>query len=219
VKKTESKQPNSLDIDDVKLEKRKEMSFNDTSTMVTNCVVLHGGSMLFTDFSDNSRLIMYDANGNFLRYIKVESNPFDLVVINETVVAVTLSKAKEVLFLDLSHDNVVKSFSTGGECYGIDHVVNRFAVSVQEFGIKIFDDEGSFIKTIPFVCTTLVFLKTNICYVNVGSNVLRCCDLEGSNMWELKLPVSVFYQSYLSMTSNEYGNIYVAERQSDQFLL
>jgi hydrogenase maturation factor len=27
VKKTESKQPNSIDIDDVKLEKRKEMSF------------------------------------------------------------------------------------------------------------------------------------------------------------------------------------------------
>jgi predicted glycosyltransferase len=29
-----------LDINDVKLEKRMEMSFTDTSTMVTNCVVL-----------------------------------------------------------------------------------------------------------------------------------------------------------------------------------
>jgi hypothetical protein len=29
VKKTESKEPNSIDIDDVKLEKRKEMSFSD----------------------------------------------------------------------------------------------------------------------------------------------------------------------------------------------
>jgi hypothetical protein len=41
VKKMESTQPNSIDIDDVKLEKRKEMSFGDTTTMVTNCVVLH----------------------------------------------------------------------------------------------------------------------------------------------------------------------------------
>jgi hypothetical protein len=38
--------------------------------------------------------------------------------------------------------------------------------------------------------------------------VLWCCDLEGSNMWELKLPVSAFYESYPSMTSDEYGNIY-----------
>jgi hypothetical protein len=53
VKKTESKEPNSIDIDDVKLEKRKEMSFSDPSTMVTNCVVLHSGSMLFTDFSNH----------------------------------------------------------------------------------------------------------------------------------------------------------------------
>ena len=129
VKKTESEQPNSIAIDDVRLEKRTEMSFTDTSTRITNCVVLHSGSMMFTDYSDNSRLILYDANGNFLRHIKVESKPFDLVVINETVVAVTLTKTKKVLFIDLNHDNVVKSFSTVGECYGIDHVADRFAVS------------------------------------------------------------------------------------------
>jgi hypothetical protein len=57
--------------------------------------------MLLTDFSEKSRLILYDANGNFLRYIKVESNPFDLVVINESVVAVTLTYDKKVLFIDL----------------------------------------------------------------------------------------------------------------------
>jgi hypothetical protein len=214
VKKIESKQPNSIDIDDVKLEKRREMSFTDTSTMVTNCVVVHSGSMLFTDFSENSRLILFDANGNFLRYIKVESNPFDLVVINETVVAVTLTKAKKVLFLNLFPDNVAKSFNTVGECYGIDHVANRFAVSVQGFGIQIFDDEGILIKTIPLACTALVFLMSNICYVEVGSNVLRCCDLEGRNMWELILPMDKF-DNYPSMTIDEYGNIYITERVSD----
>jgi hypothetical protein len=112
--------------------------------------------------------------------------------INETVVAVTLAKAKKVIFIDLNHDNVVKSFNTVGECYGIDHVANRFAVSVQGIGIQIFDDEGILIKTIPLACTALVFLKSNICYVKAGSNVLRCCDLEGSDMWELKLPVIRF---------------------------
>ena len=218
VKKTESKQPHSIDIDDVKLEKRMAMSFGDTTTRVTNCVVLHSGSMLFTDFSDNSRLILLDANGNFMRYIKVESNPFDLAVFNETVVAITLTKAKQVLFIDLTHDNVVKSFSTVGECYGIDHVANRFAVSVQGVGIQIFDDEGIFIKTIPLVCTTLVFLKSNICYIKARSDVLRCCDLEGSNMWELKLPVNIFY-NYRSMTSDGYGNIYITESSHAQVFI
>jgi hypothetical protein len=60
VKKIESKQPKSIDIDDVKLEMRTEMSFTDTSTWVTNCVVLHNDSMLFTDFSDNSRLVLFE---------------------------------------------------------------------------------------------------------------------------------------------------------------
>jgi hypothetical protein len=218
VKKTESKQPNSIDIHDVKLEKRKEMSFSNTSAGVTNCVVLHSGSMLFTDFSDKSRLIMYDAYGNLLRYIKVESSPFDLVVINETVVAVTLTKAKQILFIELNHDKVVKSFRTVGECYGIDHVANQFAVSVQGFGIQIFDDEWSFIKTIPLVCITLVFLKSNICYVEVGSDMLRCCDLEGSNMWELKLPVNMSC-NYRSMTSDGYGNIYITDSNSGQVFI
>jgi DNA gyrase/topoisomerase IV subunit A len=217
VKKTESKQPHFIDIDEVKLEMRTEMSFTDT-TKVTNCVVLHNGSMLFTDFSDKSRLILYDANGNFLRHIKVESNPFDLVVINESVVAVTLLKANKVLFIDLDHDNVVKSFSTVGKCYGIDHVANRIAVSVKGIGIQIFDDEGTHIKTMSLACTALVFLKSNICYVKVGSNVLRCCDLEGNNMWELKLPVDKFY-NYPSMTSDEYGNIYITERDSNQVFI
>jgi hypothetical protein len=174
--------------------------------------------MLFTDFSDNSRLILLDANGNFMRYIKVESNPFDLAVFNETVVAITLTKAKQVLFIDLTHDNVVKSFSTVGECYGIDHVANRFAVSVQGVGIQIFDDEGIFIKTIPLVCTTLVFLKSNICYIKARSDVLMCCDLEGSNMWELKLPVNIFY-NYRSMTSDGYGNIYITESSHAQVFI
>jgi hypothetical protein len=97
VKKTESKQPNSIDIDDVKLEKRTAMSIPYPYAMVTNCVVVHSGSLLFTDFSKNSGLILYDAHGIFFRHIKVESSPFDLVVINETVVAVTLAKAKKVI--------------------------------------------------------------------------------------------------------------------------
>jgi hypothetical protein len=219
VKKTESKQPNSIDIDDVKLEKRKEMSFTDTSTEVTNCVVLHSDSLLFTDFSRNSRLMLYNANGHFLRYIKVESNPFDLAVFNESVVAVTLTNAKKVLVLDLNHDNVVTSFSTVGECYGIDHVANRFAVSVQGIGIRIFDDEGILIKTIPFACTVLVLTMSNICYVEVGSDVLRCCDLEGSNIWELKLPVSKLC-NYPSMTSDEHGKIYITVTdKSDKVLI
>ena len=81
-----------------------------------------------------------------MRHINVESKPFDLVVINETVVAVTLAKAKKVIFIDLYRNAAVKSFSTVGECYGIDHVANRFAVSVQWVGIQIFDDEGILIK-------------------------------------------------------------------------
>jgi len=120
--------------------------------------------------------------------------------------------------MDISDIKVVKSFSTDGECYGIDHVANRFAVSVQGFGIQIFDDEGILIKTMPLACTALVFLKSNICYVEVGNNMLRCCDLEGSNMWEIKLPVIKFYY-YPSMTSDEYGNIYITVRGSDKVFI
>ena len=120
--------------------------------------------------------------------------------------------------MDSNHDNVVKSFSTGEECYGIDHVANRIAVSVQGFGIQIFDDEGILIKTIALACTAFVFLKSNICYIDIKRNMLRCCDLEGSNMWELKLPVDRFDQ-YSSLTSNEYGNIYITDRFSDQVFL
>ncbi len=67
-------------------------------------------------------------------------------------------------------------------------------------------------------CTALVFLKSNICYVEVRRNVLRCCDLEGSNMWELKLPVGEF-NYYPSMIIDEYGNIYITERDSDQVFI
>ena len=48
--------------------------------------------------------------------------------------------------------------------------------------------------------------------------MLRCCDLEGSNMWELILPVDKFY-NYPSMTSDEYGNIYITEISSSQVFI
>jgi hypothetical protein len=76
VKKTESKQPNSIDIDDVKLEKRKEMSYTGFvfTTMATNCVVLHNGSMLITDFvtATTDSLITTRSNGfdSTLIYLK-----------------------------------------------------------------------------------------------------------------------------------------------------
>jgi hypothetical protein len=72
-------------------------------------------------------------------------------VFNESIVAVTLTNAKQVLFLDLNHDNVVTSFSTVGECYGIDHVANRFAVSVQGIGIRI-KTLSDFSVTVIYIC-------------------------------------------------------------------
>ena len=73
--------------------------------------------------------------------LKLNRTRLILLLLMKPVVAVTLTKAKKVLFIELNQDNVVKSFTTVGECYGIDHVANRFVVSVQGFGIQIFDDE------------------------------------------------------------------------------
>ncbi|XP_071153116.1 uncharacterized protein [Mytilus edulis] len=212
-----SKHNFKVNIDNVKLVKKKEMKFSNVK--VTSCAILPNGSFLFTDFSDNKRLMLYDGNCTLLRYIPTERPPFGIAILNQSTIATTLPSAKKVLFLEiLSDDKIVKQISLLGECFGIDCSGNRLAIAVKGYGIQIFSIDGSLLKTIQFSCTILSFNGSYIYYIPGEQKELKCCDDNGQCIWHITLPVSKFYE-YPSLYTDEDGNVYIAERHGDQLFI
>lgn len=184
--------------------------------MVTSCVILPNDSFLFTDFSSNNRLMLYDANCIFLRYIPTECPPFDIAILNKSTIATTLSCAKKVSFIELisSEDKVVKQICLVGECFGIDSHENQLAIAVKGYGIQIFRHDGLFLKTIEFSCTVLSFNGSNIYYIESNTDKLNCCDYNGRHIWDIKMTDSSLI-NYPSLFIDEVGNVYIADRNTD----
>ncbi|CAC5406901.1 unnamed protein product [Mytilus coruscus] len=200
-------------IDTIQIIKSKEVSFR-SPCLITGCVILQNDSILFSNNDIKShRLFLYDCNCRFLRDIETASRPFDIALIDASVVAVTMPEAKKVSFLDFSKDQeqVVKKLDVIGECYGIDHSDNRLAVAIKGYGIQIFDTTGTQIKTIPVASQYISFDGSFIYHTDSGSNVLKCCDYNGKHVWEITIPGE---QSSLSVTLDIHKNIYVVARTS-----
>ncbi|CAG2195707.1 unnamed protein product [Mytilus edulis] len=207
----------TVNIDSMKLNKKKEIKFS--AEKVTSCVILPNGSFLLTDFSNNNRLMLYDANCMLLRYIPTECPPFGIAILNPSTIATTLSRANKVVFIELlsNEDKVMKQINLIGECFGIDTSGNRLAIAVKGYGIQLISVDGTFLKTIPFACTALSFNGTYIYYVEKETDKLRCCDYNGHNIWEIAFPETNF-KDYPSLSIDEGGNVYIAERSGDKFL-
>ncbi|XP_063424759.1 E3 ubiquitin/ISG15 ligase TRIM25-like [Mytilus trossulus] len=200
-------------IDTIKIIKSKEASFR-SPCLLTGCVILQNDSILFANNDIKShRLFLYDCNCRFLRDIETASRPFDIAIIDESVVAVTMPEAKKVSFIDFSKDQeqTVKELDVIGECYGIDHSNNKLAVAVKGYGVQIFDATGTQIKTIPVASQYIVFDGSFLYHADSDSNVLKCCDYEGKHVWEITIPGD---QSTLSMALDIHKNIYVVARTS-----
>lgn len=208
----------TVNIDSMKLNKKKEIKFS--AEKVTSCVILTNGSFLLTDFSNNNRLMLYDANCMLLRYISTECPPFGIAILNPSTIATTLSTAKKVVFIELlsNEDRVMKQISLIGECFGIDTSGNRLAIAVKGYGIQIFSVDGSLLKTIQFACTVLSFNGSNIYYVEINTTKLNCCDLHGRSIWDITLPVQTF-RDYPSLSIDDVGNVYISERYDDKFFV
>ncbi|XP_071153151.1 uncharacterized protein [Mytilus edulis] len=208
----------TVNIDSMKLIKKKEIKFS--IVKVTSCVILPNGSFLFTDFSNNNRLMLYDANCMLLRYIPTECPPFDIAILNKSTIATTLSCSKKVSFIELisSEDKVVKQICLVGECFGIDSHENQLAIAVKGYGIQIFRHDGLFLKTIEFSCTVLSFNGSNVYYVEINTKKLYCCDNHGRSIWDITLPVTTF-REYPSLAIDDVGNVYISERCTDNFFV
>ncbi|XP_063420856.1 uncharacterized protein LOC134706077 [Mytilus trossulus] len=205
-------------IDNIQIQKKYKMKFPDTC-YATGCTSLRNDSMLFVDQS-SKRIILFDSNSRFLRNIEVGSKPFDIVSKDDFVVAVTLFEANKILFIELSsdQDKVIKEIDVIGQCFGIDYSDHRLAVSVEGYGIQIFDDTGIKIKTIPYASRCVSFANSHICYIDYQSSVLKCTNYNGQHIWEITLPKALNI-SHMAITVDQNGNVYVLDSYGDKLYI
>ena len=199
---------------DMKLEKQTEFSFLE-SCKITGSVVLPNKCMLFCDF-DKNRMLLFDRHGQFLRQIDTEAPPRDLAVYDQSSVALTLTKAKKIVRIEIlsNTDKVVQEIYVMDECIGIDVNKRQFIVAVKKFGIQIIDSNGCVTRTLPLACVSLCCTEDKIIYLNERSDIVRCCDFHGEQLWEkqLSLETSLYYSKLHSITSiDNQGNILVCD--------
>lgn len=209
-------------VADVKLEKNIEFPFSD-ACKITGSAILPNKCPIFCDFSDKKRLLLYDRHGQFLRQISTEAPPRDIAVYDQLSVAVTLSTVKKIIRIEIitNTDKVVQEINVTGECVGIDVHDGHYLVAIKKYGLQILDNCGLVITTLPFACVNVCCNESKIFYLNEKSDIVRCCDFSGNEIWELKISLHVGTYSELHSidVADDQGNILICDYYNSEVYL
>lgn len=170
----------------------------------TGVAILENGSMLLAD-RNNKKLKLFSADSSLLQEADTDSAPFDLALMDNGVVAVTITKERSVRFIkpyNLSW--ATGSINTKQNCVGIDYQKGQlFVLCESSFKhsrcIKVYDDRKVFLMKICLVDSMTepirgyikVSPSSGLLYVTrnefIGGSFIYCCDTSGNILHSTRL--------------------------------
>jgi len=191
---------------------------------ITGSVILPDNRLLIADCNNNKLKAVDVKPGQVSSQLTLSSNPWDIAVINNNQVAVTLPWAHKVDFVTTAGKlSVDRSLQLGDYCYGIDYRNDKLAVSfILADKICILDLQGTVLHSIKPVkqSTRLFYLpyytsfgpdKTTLYVSNGGRNEALLIQFDGTIVTsytdnDLKYPRGI--------ALDRYGNVYVCAQSS-----
>ncbi|CAC5361361.1 unnamed protein product [Mytilus coruscus] len=126
---------------------------------ISGCTILPEGLFVFVD-EVNSRLIIYDSGGNFIREIPLSFSPRDVAYIYNSNIGVTCMSAKKVVLVELISGKQLSSFSSEDTWFGLSFLNENVTIRI----------------TGTFLTTTLEGeIKSRV----KGDGLTHCCAGEG----------------------------------------
>lgn len=117
---------------------------------IAGCAALTSNKLLLADYNNEKLKIVDTARKTVLKEKILDSAPFDLAVLPEYQIAVSLPMKKEILIIAADdHMSNVRRFSVKGRCRGLlNHQNNIFVVCKDPSKVAIFDLLGNLTRTI-----------------------------------------------------------------------
>ncbi|XP_063399065.1 uncharacterized protein LOC134683686 [Mytilus trossulus] len=208
-------------IDRIRLELKKEIVIPPShigNTEIKRCLILSDGKLLFLDFSDNMRLVVLDSEGNRHKDVKFPVKPFDIDMISDKKIAVSLPKLKRIDIYESKTFNYEKCIGPlNTKCYDISFVSNNNLAVRTEKEIVILDHRVcARIKSISLS----KFLGREISYLKYHKDKLffitdkcqiHCCDIDGDKIWTF---ASEDLNDARGLSTDSNGNVYTVDHQN-----
>lgn len=175
------------------------------------CYVLPEGLLVFTD-DVNTRLIICDSGGTFLRDILISCSPFDITYINNSTVGVTCPSSKKVVLVELISGKEISSFTTDDMCYGISFLNGMLTMRITGNFLKT-TLEGDIKTRIKADCKThCCAIEDLIISSHCSNNSVLCFEADGDLAWQFQDPK---LQAPRDVTVDENGCILVIGEKSN----
>lgn len=115
---------------------------------IAGCAALTSSKLLLADYNNEKLKIVDTVRKTVLKEKTLDSAPFDLAVLPENQIAVSLPMKREILIIAADMSNV-RRFSVKGRCRGLlNHQDNLFVVCKDPSNVDIFDLLGNLTRTI-----------------------------------------------------------------------
>jgi hypothetical protein len=110
----------------LKLLKEIDVKIGYPSNIITGCIILDNGKVLFTEYNEGNyigRVTLNDSNGNFICTFQALNTYigsfYDITSIDTNTVAVSIGACISIVNID--SQNIVHTIQNGCFCYGITH--------------------------------------------------------------------------------------------------
>lgn len=190
-----------------------------TTNFLRNCIILENSEVLFTDDSENKRLVWFNADGSHKRNIEMRSEPYDIANMEGSTIAVTVPREKAIFMFDLSRNKIIGKIVTRNYCYGLSYQNNTFIVSILDNGIQTLDRHGNILHTIPMNVEKVCNLHTHLdklYFTEYDSSSVICCDLRGKCVWKFRHKI---FGGPLSVCTDNDSNVYVVGYDTDNLIV
>ena len=122
-------------------------SSDKNSCCFSGCTYITHGRIILADWNNN-KLKMFNKNHIMVSMLEFESNPWDVKRIDDSKVVVTVPAEQRVYVICYAGQclEIVTSFVTDGECWGVTPINGKFVVTCDPWSkapsLKVFSDTG-----------------------------------------------------------------------------
>ncbi|XP_052065946.1 uncharacterized protein LOC127705657 [Mytilus californianus] len=171
---------------DLQLKQKVRIGRSADDSGVTGCLILHNGNILILDILKGNRIMEYDGQGQFVRYISCSGDPYYSTLIAPDQIAVTYFSMNKIEIIHLSITQVQK-IRTTNQCEGISYRHGKLYVVMEEMGIVVLELSGKILYTVTIdfrYVSNIATSKDRIYYTNERKNTIHCLSLTGQEIWE-----------------------------------
>lgn len=217
---------------------RKQLNIkrDDQSQNIYSCIKI-GNTLLFTDYI-NKRLIICNADGTDIHYIRLSYSPYAITKVDSNTVAVSCQSII-IFIINISTGSVTNEINTSRDCFGISYndinlyvVIDRRLMYVMDLLCEekrtlhlpskhivdiTVDKTCDEKRTIPLPSEHIVDITVDKNrMVIIERQSIYCCSLDGTQIWKTKKDN---LKDLHSVTTDDEQNVYVTNCRENNVLV